>query len=139
MAFSVQILCKSRNEAEAKAAWFGGRWCIHNCHTSFIIEMDSLLIANMLNEGKSSSFKLNKIIEEIASMLSQARVKVTHCYREATCLAAWMAKMATSSQESHIYHSIQQLPQGEKGPLLMDMRQIPSIRSKFDKANFFVS
>lgn len=84
--------------------------------------MDSLLIANMLNEGKTSSFKLNKIIEETTSMLSQARVKVTHCYREANCLADWMAKMATSSQESHIYHSIQQLPQGAKGPLLMDMR-----------------
>jgi len=72
-------------------------------------------------------------------VLRQATVRFTHCYREANQLVDWLATMAMNSQASNTYVSYQQLPKGEKGPFLMDKRQIPNIRSKFDKANFMLA
>ncbi|KAK6776388.1 hypothetical protein RDI58_027389 [Solanum bulbocastanum] len=93
----------------------------------------------MLKDGRASSFILNKVIEDTSTLLRQATVKFTHCYREVNQLADWLAKMAMNSQASNTYLSYQQLHKGAKGPFLMDKRQIPNIRSKFDKANFYVS
>lgn len=39
---------------------------------------------------------------------------------------------------SNIFLLSQQLSKGAKGPFLIDKRQILNIRSKFDKANFYV-
>ncbi|KAK6796465.1 hypothetical protein RDI58_004166 [Solanum bulbocastanum] len=131
--------CASHDIAEAKAAWFGGKWCKQNGYTNIIVELDSLLITNMLKEKKASSFRLNRIIEATSSILDLASIKFEHCYREANQLADWLAKMAVNSQTSNIYLSAQQLPKAAKGLLIMDKRQVPSIRSKVDKEIFFVS
>ncbi|KAK4730272.1 hypothetical protein R3W88_023260 [Solanum pinnatisectum] len=114
MAFSVPIECSSHNETEAKASLYGCKWCIQNGYTNLNIELDSSLIVGMLTYGKARGFKLNTVIEDTSALLRQAPVNNT-------------------------YVSYQQLPKGEKGLFLMDKRQIPNIRSKFDKANFYAS
>ncbi|KAH0696221.1 hypothetical protein KY290_013579 [Solanum tuberosum] len=131
--------CASHDIAEAKATWFGGKWCKQNGYTNIIVELDSLLITNMLKEKTASSFRLNRIMEATSSILDLASIKFEHCYREANQLADWLAKMAMNSQTSNIYLSAQQLPKAAKGLLIMDKRQVPSIRSKVDKEIFFVS
>ncbi|KAH0642530.1 hypothetical protein KY290_034112 [Solanum tuberosum] len=45
MAFSILIECSSHNETEAKATWYG-----------------------LLTDGKASSFKLNKVIEDTSAL-----------------------------------------------------------------------
>ncbi|KAK4709986.1 hypothetical protein R3W88_004499 [Solanum pinnatisectum] len=100
----------SHDIAEAKAAWFGGKWCKQNGYTNIIVELDSLLITNMLKEQN----------EATSSILDLASIKFEHCYREANQLADWLAKMAMNSQTRNIYLSAQQLPKAAKGLLIMD-------------------
>lgn len=104
---------------------------------NIIIESNSMIITNMLKNKNGGSFRINRIIEETSEMLKQNTVKITHYYREANQLANWLAKFAMNSHDGSIYLSANELPNGAKGPYLLDKRQIPSIRSKVDKANFF--
>ncbi|WMV26459.1 hypothetical protein MTR67_019844 [Solanum verrucosum] len=55
MTFSIAGQCSSHNIAEAKATWFGSKWCKQNGYTNIIMELDSLLIINMLKKNKASS------------------------------------------------------------------------------------
>lgn len=48
MEFAAPATCASNNMAEAIAAKFGVNWCIANGYRQFILELYSLLIANML-------------------------------------------------------------------------------------------
>ncbi|XP_059294498.1 uncharacterized protein LOC132047475 [Lycium ferocissimum] len=138
-ASSIPIQCTNHNIAEARAALYGVNWSIQNGHTNLVIELDSMVITEMLKDKKAGNFRLNRIIEETSDKLKHATVKFTHCYREANQLADWLAKMAMNSHDNNIYLSDQEHSNGAKGSFLLDKRQVPSMRSKFDKANFFVS
>ncbi|KAH0689250.1 hypothetical protein KY289_016608 [Solanum tuberosum] len=83
LAFSCPIRCASNLEAEAMAAKHGMNICYQKNHSNFILELDSLAIVEMINEGKCCNFKLNLIIEELQQLKKHANVKVKHCFREA--------------------------------------------------------
>ncbi|XP_047257138.1 uncharacterized protein LOC124889449 [Capsicum annuum] len=139
MAFSIKAHCDNHNIAEAKAAWYEINWCLQNGYNNSTIESNSTVITDMLKNKKASNFRLNKTIQDTTELLRQATVKLTHCYREANQLADWLAKLVMDSQADYMYFSAQQLPKGVKGPFIMDKIQVPSIGSKVDKTNFFIS
>lgn len=82
---------------------------------------------------------MRNIIEEIIQILDQIRVKVSQWYREANQVAYALAKHATTLDNGTFHDRLQQLPGGAKGPFQLDKLQLPSFRSRYDKANFFVS
>lgn len=48
MAFFVPVTSTRNNMTKALAAKFGVKWCKQQGYTNFILELDSLIIANML-------------------------------------------------------------------------------------------
>lgn len=76
---------------------------------------------------------LRKIIEDTTQILDQARVRISHCYKETNQAADALAKHATTLMNANLFYSFQQLP------FQFDKWQLPCIRNRFDKANFFVS
>lgn len=139
MAFSLSVPCISSNMAEALAAEFGMKWCCLQRHTNFILELDSLVIANMVNNRGSNNLKLKQIIDRIVKLKYLHGVQVSHCYREGNQVADFLAKLASTSSQNSMFHSFIQLPREAKGLVQLDKRQMPSIRTKSDKANFFIS
>ncbi|XP_070022747.1 uncharacterized protein [Nicotiana sylvestris] len=137
-AFSFLYSCNNHNPAEAYAAFFGITWCIQNGHTSFTLEMDSLLVIDMLKGEKETNYIMANITEGITQMRSTTNININHCYREANQLADRLAKLANKAQNGAFFFSSQQLPKAAKGPFLLDKSQVPSIRIKYDKANFFL-
>ncbi|XP_070056771.1 uncharacterized protein [Nicotiana tomentosiformis] len=139
MAFSVSTQGKSNNYIEAQATWFGINWCVQNGYTDFCLELDSLIVANMLKEKRANNYKMNNLIESTSQMLDEANVNTLHCYREANQVTDYLAKLASSTNIESYFFTFQQLPKGAKGPFQLDKSQMLSVRTKFDKANFFVS
>lgn len=103
------------------------------------LEIDSLMVANMLKDKVTNDMKLRSLIEDTSQIFNQATIKIAHCYREANQVADGLAKLATTLEEVSFYHTFQQLPEMVKGPFQLDKCQMPSIRLRYDKANFFIS
>ncbi|XP_019233381.1 PREDICTED: uncharacterized protein LOC109213985 [Nicotiana attenuata] len=139
MAFSRVVQCDNSNTAEALATEFGLKWCKLQGYTNFILELDSMVIANILINKDTNNLKIKQVIERMLHNIQHADVRVMHCYREGNQVANCLANLASTSGNSMTINSYQQLPTCAKGYFLLDKCQIPSIRTKFDKANFFVS
>ncbi|XP_019232875.1 PREDICTED: uncharacterized protein LOC109213525 isoform X1 [Nicotiana attenuata] len=55
---SMSVDCDSHNMAEALAAEFGEKWCDQLGFTNFVLELDSNVIVNMVNQEGNKSMKL---------------------------------------------------------------------------------
>ncbi|XP_075096436.1 uncharacterized protein LOC142174525 [Nicotiana tabacum] len=139
MAFSMPISCTNNNQAEALAAKFGIQWCLQNGFQECIIEIDSLVIADMLKMRSTRNMKLKTVIDDISQILSQVNCSISHCLREANYVADILAKNASSSGQRQLILEWHQLPKLAIGYYHLDRCQMPSIRIRYDKANFFVS
>ncbi|XP_075084202.1 uncharacterized protein LOC142167863 [Nicotiana tabacum] len=139
MAFSIPVQCKSNNEVEAVATKIGGEWCIQLGYTRFHLELDSLIVANMITEGCTKNVKMEQIIRDAKRSITQVEVVVSHCYREANQVVDALVKRAAISGNNSYFYNFQNLPKEARGPFLLDKWQLPSIRSRHDKVNFFVS
>nr|XP_016504508.1 PREDICTED: uncharacterized protein LOC107822473 [Nicotiana tabacum] len=139
MPFSIPIQCNSNNQAEAQATKYEVDWCCQNGIRAFDLELDSLILTNMLKNEDTNNLKLRKMIKHITSTVSKAEVHFIHCFREANQVADSLTKLALSSGNGTFYYSFQQLPKEVKGHFQLDEWQLPSIRRRYDKSNFFVS
>ncbi|WMV55041.1 hypothetical protein MTR67_048426 [Solanum verrucosum] len=139
MAFSIHVACTSNNMAGALAADFGGKWCCQQGLTNFTLELDSMIIVNMVNNKSNNNLKLRQIIDNIIEIVDQSNAQVTHCFRESNQVANFLAKRAARLNQMMILTSFRQLPEMAKGAYFLDKCQMPYIRTKFDKPNFFVS
>ncbi|XP_075095058.1 uncharacterized protein LOC142173378 [Nicotiana tabacum] len=139
MAFSMTVQCDNNNIAEALAAEFGMKWYNLQGYTNFILELDSMVIANMLINRDTNNLKIKQVSDRMMHIIQQANVRVKHCYREGNQVAECLAKLDSTSGNSMTINSYQQLPRCAKGYFLLDKWQMASIRTKYDKANFFVS
>lgn len=106
-AFSISAKCNSNNDVEAQAVIFGIKWCLKHGYSDFIIELDSLLVVNMLKEGRTDNYKMKKIIDEATQLMNQVNITPNHCYREANQVADFLAKFASTTCHSNIYLSFQ--------------------------------
>lgn len=52
------VQCDNNNSAEALTDKFGMKWC--SLHTNFILELDSMVIANILINMDTNNLKSNK-------------------------------------------------------------------------------
>ncbi|KAH0681920.1 hypothetical protein KY289_019672 [Solanum tuberosum] len=98
MSFSIAVQCGSNNQAEAVAANYGLKWCIHNGFTEIQLELDSLIIVDMLiNNRDTTNMKLIRIIQDTIQNMDKLDIIVSNCYREANSGADFFAKQAYSS------------------------------------------
>ncbi|KAH0761309.1 hypothetical protein KY290_017382 [Solanum tuberosum] len=125
--------------AESLAAEFGVTWCCHHGYTDLILEIDSIIIAKMLNNNSGTNLKLKQVIDSINIIKNRVGFQVSHCFREGNQLADYLAKMASFSAQSLLTQAFAQLPRQAKGFFLLDKWKLPSFRCKYDEANFFVS
>ncbi|XP_070040914.1 uncharacterized protein [Nicotiana tomentosiformis] len=139
MAFSISIKFKSNNMAEAMATEFGVKWCNQQGYTNFTLELDSMVIANMLQDRHYTNLKLKQVIDNILGIKEKTGMHVTHCYREDNQVADCLAKLASLTGHELIINSYHQLPRNAKEAFQLDKIQMPSIRTKYDKANFHFS
>ncbi|KAK4722553.1 hypothetical protein R3W88_012786 [Solanum pinnatisectum] len=98
-----------------------------------------MVVTNMLQEKDTNNVKLKNIIKRTVNAMEGAEVSISHCYREANQVADFLAKLASSSGNGTFYFSYQQLPKEAKGLFQLDRWQLPCIRRRYDKCNFFVS
>ncbi|XP_047271026.1 uncharacterized protein LOC107877522 isoform X1 [Capsicum annuum] len=139
MTFSIPIYSSSSNMAEAMAAELGVKRCYQFGHTNFTLELDSMDLVNMLNNSGVTNVKLKLMIDSINNIQNKVQMQVRHCYREGNQVADFLAKMASNSNQTLITHSYNILPIQARGAFLLDKWQLPSVRCKYDRANFFVS
>ncbi|KAK6780226.1 hypothetical protein RDI58_022410 [Solanum bulbocastanum] len=139
MAFSVPIQCKSNNQAEAMAAMYGIYWCKQTGFNTFELELDSLLTTDMINNKVTNNLRLKCISRDIIKGINGVDVKTSHCFRKANQVASFLSKQASSSGNGIFFYSFQHLPKGVKGLFQQDRWQLPSIRRRYDKCDFFVS
>ncbi|KAH0644413.1 hypothetical protein KY284_032297 [Solanum tuberosum] len=135
MAFSVATQCKSNNQAEAMVALYAIKWCNRAGYDKY----DLMVITNMLEEKDTNNLKLKNIIKRTVNTMEGEEVSISHCYREANQVADFLAKLASSSGNGTFYFSYQQLSKEAKGLFQLDRWQLPCIRRRYDKYNFFVS
>lgn len=138
-AFSWSVQSTSSTYTEALAAKFGSILCTDNGLTNFTLEMDSLVVANILINKNTTNMKLKKIIYDINVINERASVNISHCFREANLIADFLANMTSTSGRKTFYASFQQLSKEVKGFIQLDKWQLPPMRKRYDKSNFFVS
>ncbi|WMV59351.1 hypothetical protein MTR67_052736 [Solanum verrucosum] len=102
------------------AAKHGMNICCQKNHSNFILELDSLAIVEMINEGKCCNFRLNLIIEELQQLKKHANCWVEHCFREANEVANFLPKFVVNSENGSLYDSYHQLTVGAKGSFQLD-------------------
>ncbi|XP_019252901.1 PREDICTED: uncharacterized protein LOC109231716 [Nicotiana attenuata] len=139
MAFSVNVQSNSNNMTEALAAEFGVKWCSHHGFTNFVLELGSLIVENMLTKKEANNLKIKQIVDNIINSINDANVCVQHCLREGNQVADCLAKLVATSNQAKIFQNFQQLPNKAKSVFLLDKWQLPTIRTKCEKSNFFVS
>ncbi|XP_075088405.1 uncharacterized protein LOC142170404 [Nicotiana tabacum] len=139
MTFSIPISCDSNTMAEAKEPEFGGKWCSQNGYTNFSLELESMVVVDMLAEGDTNNVKTKRVIDRASYIVKQTRATVKHCIREGNQVADCLAKLSATTNQRKLFHSFQHLPNSAKGPFLLDKWQLPSIRTKYETSNFFVS
>ncbi|XP_075111356.1 uncharacterized protein LOC142181751 [Nicotiana tabacum] len=110
MAFSIPIICGSNNVAELRAIKFGCEWCVNNRINSFMVEINSLVIHNILQNRTLHNYTLRKEIDDIVEILEHANASISYCYREANQVADCFAKNVTTSLEEIISSKFPKTP-----------------------------
>lgn len=62
-----------------------------------------------------------------------------HNYREGNQVADSLANFVANLNHNKMYYTFDQLPKDTKGLFQLDKWQMPSLRTRYHKANFFVS
>ncbi|XP_070012995.1 uncharacterized protein [Nicotiana sylvestris] len=105
MAFSVNVQSNSDIMTEALAAEFGVKWCGHHVLNNFVLELDSLIIANMLTKKEANNLKIEQIVDNTINSITDANICVQHCLREANQEADCLAKLAATSNQAKIFQN----------------------------------
>lgn len=85
------------------------------------------------------NYKMKNTIDDILQCMNQANITPVHCNREANQVADYLSKIVSNTSESKMYMSFYLLPREIKRTFILDKFQVPSIRTKYNKENFFVS
>lgn len=87
------------NMAKALAAELGVKWCNHYGYSNFTLELDSMIIANMLDNNLVTNMKLKRVLENIINIKNRVGIQVRHCFREGNQIANYLAKLASVSTQ----------------------------------------
>nr|XP_027086600.1 uncharacterized protein LOC113708336 [Coffea arabica] len=114
-------------QAEAKSLIYGVQQCVLRGFSSIQVEVDSLLLANILQGKSKCSWLIRSEIATFQAICTLART-VGHCYREANQVADALAKAGANGSGNVLYTSQSELPRPAKGALILDKAGTPAIR-----------
>ncbi|KAK4716148.1 hypothetical protein R3W88_014486 [Solanum pinnatisectum] len=132
VAFAKHIGRGTSNIGEAKAAYFGAKWCVENGYPNFSLECDSLV-----KDKSQMAWKLWDTIMETRRINLQANVIVQHCFREVIQAADIQAKYYLYSKDVLIFDPID-LPKDEAGMYTIDIIWMPSLRHIYAKKKYIL-
>ena len=95
-----------------------------------LIESDSQILVEMVQQQHISSWKLWHLSQEIFSKLSLFNFQITHVYREGNAVADALANLGVRDRELSIYTPSSQIPTTVKLLLQQDGRQMRALRKK---------
>ncbi|KAM3247581.1 hypothetical protein P3L10_009348 [Capsicum annuum] len=134
LAFAENYGICSNNVAEAKAILQGIKIYISMRLSNVIIEADSQIIIDMMNNKMKPPWKIYYIIDQLSS---KANFIFVHTYREGNKLADLLANYGESISGNIIMNSVNLLPDSAKAFLNLEKLGIPNFRFK-TKSNHFV-
>nr|XP_016434927.1 PREDICTED: 14.7 kDa ribonuclease H-like protein [Nicotiana tabacum] len=110
MAFSLPVQSNTNNSTEAMAAKVGIQLCIQEGYNNFYLEIDSQIVANMLNDRYTDNLHLKGLIDEITMIMHNVEINIAHCFREANQMADTLAKKCSKKREQWLLLHISTAP-----------------------------
>ncbi|XP_060183166.1 uncharacterized protein LOC132613134 [Lycium barbarum] len=128
MASAKPLQFLTNKSSEIQAALHGLKWCHQKNLSDFLIQLNSLFVAQMIQGKSKVPWTYQKLIEENKKIVTQRNVKVIRCYREANMVADALSKFFNNLAQEKFYYQEGDLPAEALGPLRMDKMGIPSFR-----------
>ncbi|KAF3658030.1 hypothetical protein FXO38_13424 [Capsicum annuum] len=129
----------SNNLAEVKAILQGIKICISMRLSNVIIEDDSQIIIDMINNKMKPPRQIYYIIDNIIQLSSKVNFIFVHTYREGNKLADLLANYGESIPDNIIMNSVNRLPDSVKAFLNLEKLGIPNFRFKTKSDHFFIN
>lgn len=139
-AFVVTVNCNNNNMTETVATNYSVKMCKALGITDIDIEVDVLQNSCQHDtQETTTNLNLRSKVERISHNMSLMNATIKDCYMEANHVANGLAKYALMHDIGLHFDSFQALPKEIKGAYQLDKHQMPSLRIRYDKSNFFVS
>lgn len=129
----------NNNLAEAKAMLYGVKLCCNCGFSKVIVESDSMLIVNLVNQRMKPPWQLTQIIEQIREVTETGNFLFVHIFREGNAIADHLAKLGESSKTFHIFNQVVSLPMKIRASLKLDQDNMPNFRFRQKKNQFTIN
>lgn len=121
--------------AEAKAALLGLQWCHSNGYDRIMLECDSKLVIDILNNTLKPSWHIDSIIKESQLLIQTHNIVIRHCYREYNNVVDILAKLSHEIHKTMIFNDIN-VPEKAFRYYKLNRIQLPNLKHKFVKNHF---
>ncbi|PHT42837.1 hypothetical protein CQW23_16862 [Capsicum baccatum] len=128
LAYSLNLGQGTSKWAEAKALLYGIEWCVANRYDMILVESDSKLLVDCVNEFDVASWRIQKEVEELKVHIDTTGYTLKHCFREANKVAGLLASLSFSHPHNRVNEDFNELPTGVKGLMTMDKWDMASLR-----------
>ncbi|XP_075091582.1 uncharacterized protein LOC142171777 [Nicotiana tabacum] len=129
----------NNNLAEAKAMLYGVKLCCNCGFSKVIVESDSMLIVNLVNQRIKPPWQLTQIIEQIREVTETGNFLFVHIFREGNAIVDHLAKLGESSKTFHIFNQVVSLPMKIRASLKLDQDNMPNFRFRQKKNQFTIN
>lgn len=131
MAYSVSLSEGTNNQAEVEAAIFGLSWCVQLNLEYVILEVDSELLIDQMQEKISPPWNLLNHIKKLNNIINQVEHFICiHTLREGNFVAEAFSKHGHKITNPHAYFKIQELPKYAAEYFHLDKIEMASFRRR---------
>lgn len=102
--------------------------------SNVVVELDSQVLVTALSGRSGWPWRYHYQLVKAAHLLEQSRASIQHVYRECNAVADSLAKLATSTYQTHTFR-MHDLPSYIKGLVACLKQQYPYFRSKLVHCN----
>ncbi|OIS99333.1 putative ribonuclease h protein [Nicotiana attenuata] len=118
----------SNNMAEAKAMLQGIKMCIASRYSNVIVEADSQLIVDMINNKMKVPWHIQHIIDQIVLLSSNGNFCFVHIFREGNIAADQLANRGEKGRNRVIFYDKSSLPDYVKEIVKLVQQSTPNFR-----------
>ena len=134
MAFATTLGEGTNNKVEIEAAIFGLTWALDLGYKNIILEMDSQLVVNWINQQATPQWNFIIQLGRLQNLIIQTQnFKCTHVYREANWVIDALSKHIDQTTNPQVYFSHQHLPKEARAYYQLDLMEMPCFRRKKTK------